>query len=207
MPEAGTYYEAQEVTISCTTEGAIIYYSLESEEGPWTVYENPITAEEDMTIWAYAAMEDYNDSPVVSAEYVIQAGLTILFDQDWEEDWNGWTEVSVLGDTTFWSIAEHSGNHYAYLNAYHQGENEDWLISPAFDLTTYPDAVLTFVTARNYNGPEIEVFFSNDYDGEDPTTATWQEIECALSQGSWTWTESGEISLDGFSGSNCHIAF
>ena len=206
-PAGGTYYEAQEVTISCTTEGATIYYSLESEEGPWTVYENPITAEEDMTIWAYAAMEDYNDSPVVSAEYVIQAGLTILFDQDWEEDWNGWTEVSVLGDTTFWSIAEHSGNHYAYLNAYHQGENEDWLISPAFDLTTYPDAVLTFVTARNYNGPEIEVFFSNDYDGEDPTTATWQEIECALSQGSWTWTESGEISLDGFSGSNCHIAF
>ena len=206
-PAAGTYYETQDVTLSCVTDGATIYYSLESEEGPWDEYEGHITAEEDMTIWAYAAMEDYNDSPVVSAEYVIQAGLTIIFDQDWEEDWNGWTEVSVLGDTTFWSIAEHSGNHYAYLNAYHQGENEDWLISPAFDLTTYPDAVLTFVTARNYNGPEIEVFFSNDYDGEDPTTATWQEIECALSQGSWTWTESGEISLDGFSGSNCHIAF
>ena len=206
-PAAGTYYETQDVTLSCVTDGATIYYSLESEEGPWDEYEGHITAEEDMTIWAYAAMEDYNDSPVVSAEYVIQAGLTIIFDQDWEEDWNGWTEVSVLGDTTFWSIAEHNGNHYAYLNAYHQGENEDWLISPAFDLTTYPDAVLTFVTARNYNGPEIEVFFSNDYDGEDPTTATWQEIECALSQGSWTWTESGEISLDGFSGSNCHIAF
>ena len=206
-PEGGTYYETQEVTITCNTEDATIYYSLESEEGPWTEYEAPMAVEEDMTIWAYAAMEDYNDSPVVSAEYVIQAGLTILFDQDWEEDWNGWTEVSVLGDTTFWSIAEHNGNHYAYLNAYHQGENEDWLISPAFDLTTYPDAVLTFVTARNYNGPEIEVFFSNDYDGEDPTTATWQEIECALSQGSWTWTESGEISLEGFEGSNCYIAF
>ncbi len=207
IPEAGTYYEAQEVAISCTTEGATIYYSLESEEGPWDEYEGPITAEEDMTIWAYAAMEDYNDSPVVSAEYVIQAGLTILFNQDWEEDWNGWTEVSVLGDTTFWSIAEHNGNHYAYLNAYHQGENEDWLISPAFDLDTYSDAVLTFVTARNYNGPEIEVYFSNDYDGVDPTTATWELLECALSTGSWNWTESGEISLEDFSGNNCYIAF
>ena len=207
MPEAGTYYEAQEVTLSCTTEGATIYYNLESEEGPWTVYEGPITAEENMTIWAYAAMEDYNDSPVVSAEYVIQAGLTIIFDQDWEEDWNGWTEVSVLGDTTMWSIAEHNGNHYAYLNAYHQGENEDWLISPAFDLDTYSDAVLTFVTARNYNGPEIEVYFSNDYDGVDPTTATWELLECALSTGSWNWTESGEISLEDFSGNNCYIAF
>ena len=206
-PEGGTYYEPQEVTITCNTEGATIYYSLESEEGPWIEYEAPIAVEEDMTIWAYAALEDYNDSPVVNAEYVIQTGLTILFNQDWEDDWNGWTEVSVLGDTTNWTIAEHNGNHYAYMNAYHQGENEDWLISPAFDLTTYPDAVLTFITARNYNGPEIEVFFSNDYDGEDPTSATWQPIECALSQGSWNWTESGDISLEGYEGTNCYIAF
>ncbi len=206
-PAGGTYYEPQEVTITCNTEGATLYYSLESEEGPWTEYEDPIAVEEDMTIWAYATMEGYNDSPVVSVEYVIQAGLTIIFNQDWEDDWNGWTEVSVLGDTTSWTIAEHNGNHYAYMNAHNQGENEDWLISPAFDLTTYPDAVLTFVTARNYNGPEIEVLFSNDYDGEDPTTATWEPLTCELSSGSWNWTESGEINLEGFEGSNCYIAF
>ena len=206
-PAGGTYYEPQEVTVTCNTEGATIYYSLESEEGPWTEYEDPIAVEEDMTIWAYATMEGYNDSPVVSVEYVIQAGLIIIFNQDWEDDWNGWTEVSVLGDTTNWVIAEHNGNHYAYMNAHNQGENEDWLISPAFDLTTYPDAVLTFVTARNYNGPDIEVFFSNDYNGEDPTTATWEPLTCELSSGSWNWTESGEINLEGFEGSNCYIAF
>ena len=206
-PAAGTYYETQDVTLSCVTDGATIYYSLESENGPWNEYEEAITVDESMTIWAYAEKEDYNDSPVVSAEYDIQAGLTIIFNQDWEEDWHGWTEVSVLGDTTHWTIAQHNGNHYAYMNAYQQGVNEDWLISPAFNLDSYSDVVLTFVTAKNYNGPDIEVYFSNDYDGEDPTEATWQEIECALSQGSWTWTESGEISLDGFNGSNCYIAF
>ena len=206
-PAAGTYYETQDVTISCATNGATIYYSFDSEIGPWNEYEDAITVDESMTIWAYAEKEGYNDSPVVSAEYVIQTGMVIIFNQDWEEDWHGWTEVSVLGDTTNWTIAAHNGNHYAYMNAYHQGENEDWLISPAFDLTTYPDAVLTFVTARNYTGPDIEVFFSNDYDGEDPTTATWEPIECALSSGSWSWTESGEISLEDFEGSNCYIAF
>ncbi len=206
-PAGGTYYEPQEVTITCSTEGATIYYSLESEEGPWNEYEGSILVDEDMTIWAYATMEGYNDSHVVSAEYVIQAGLTIIFNQDWEDDWNGWTEVSVLGDTTNWTIAEHNGNHYAYMNAHNQGENEDWLISPAFDLNTYPDAVLTFVTARNYNGPDIEVFFSNDYDGEDPTTATWEPLTCELSTGNWNWTESGEISLEEFEGSNCYVAF
>ena len=206
-PAGGTYYESQEVTITCPTEGATIYYSHESEEGPWTEYEGSILVDEDMTIWAYATLEGYNNSPVVNTEYVIQAGLTIIFNQDWEDDWNGWTEVSVLGDTTTWTIAEHNGNYYANINAHNQGENEDWLISPAFDLTTYPDAVLTFVTARNYNGPEIEVFFSNDYDGEDPTTATWVPLTCQLSTGSWNWIESGEISLESFEGSNCYIAF
>ncbi len=206
-PAGGTYYETQDVTISCTTADATIYYSLDSENGPWEEYEEAITVDESMTLWAYAEKEGCNDSPVVSAEYVIQNDLVIIFNQDWEEDWHGWTEVSVLGDTTHWTIAQHNGNHYAYMNAYQQGANEDWLISPAFNLDSYSDVVLTFVTAKNYNGPDIEVYFSNDYDGEDPTEATWQEIECALSQGSWTWTESGEINLNGFSGSNCYIAF
>ena len=206
-PEGGTYYEAQEVTLNCSTPDATIWYSLISGNGPWIPYTEAITVEEFASIWAYAEKEGCNDSPVVNAGYVIQTDLTIIFNQDWEEDWHGWTEVSVAGDTTHWTIAQHNGNHYAYMNAYQQGANEDWLISPAFNLDSYSDVVLTFVTAKNYNGPDIEVYFSNDYDGEDPTEATWQEIECALSQGSWTWTESGEISLDDFSGSNCYIAF
>ena len=205
-PAAGTYYETIDVTLSCVTDGATIYYSLESENGPWNEYEEAITIDESMTIWAYAEKEGCNDSPVVSAEYDIQAGLTIIFNQDWEEDWHGWTEVSVAGDS-LWRIASYQGNHYAYANGYNHPASEDWLISPAFNLDSYSDVVLTFVTAKNYNGPDIEVYFSNDYDGEDPTEATWQEIECTLSQGSWTWTESGEISLDGFSGSNCYIGF
>ena len=206
-PAAGTYYETQDVTISCATSDATIYYSLDSETGPWNEYEEAITVDESMTIWAYAEKTGYNDSPVVSAEYIIPNDIVVIFNQDWEEDWHGWTEVSVLGDDAHWTIAEHSGNHYAYMNGYNQGENEDWLISPAFDLDSYSDVVLTFVTAMNYTGPNIEVLFSNDYDGENPTAATWEPLTCELSSGGWAWTESGDISLDEFSGSNCHIAF
>ena len=206
-PAEGTYYEPQEVTISCTTEGATIWYNFISENGPWTPYTESITVEEFASIWAYASKEGYNDSPVVNSTYIIQDDLTIIFNQDWEEDWNGWTQVSVEGETAEWTINEHSGNHYAYINAYQQGVNEDWLISPAFDLDNNSDVVLTFRTARNYNGPDIVVYFSNDYDGTDPTTATWQEIECELSTGSWNWVESGEISLDAFNGTNCYIAY
>ena len=206
-PAAGTYYETQDVTISCATSDATIYYSLDSETGPWSEYEEAITVDENMIIWAYAVKTGYNDSPFVSAEYVIMNDINIIFNQDWEEDWHGWTQVNVEGEDAEWTIAEHSGNHYAYMNGYNHGANEDWLISPAFDLDSYSDVVLTFLTAMNYNGPDIEVYFSNDYDGTDPNTASWSPLTCELSPGSWAWTESGEISLDGFNGSNCYIAF
>ena len=206
-PVAGTYYEEIDVTIECATEDATIYYSDSSEDGPWTVYTTPIHLVSSTTLWAYAEKEDYNTSAVVSAEYIINAGMVILFDQDWEEDWKGWTEVSVIGEPQ-WGINSHSGNHYAYANAYNQGQTEDWLISPAFDLDAHPDAILNFRTARNYSGPDIEVFFSNDYDGEHPAEATWQPIVCELSQGNgWNWVETGDISMSGFSGSNCYIAY
>ena len=205
-PGAGTYYETQDVVINCTTPDATIYYSLDSESGPWEEYEEAVTVDESMTIWAYAIKEGYNNSPVVSAEYIIQHDLVIIFNQDWEEDWHGWTQQSMAGDST-WRIHQHNGNHYAYINAYQDVANEDWLISPAFNLDSYSDVVLTFSTARNYTGPDIEVYFSNDYDGADPSAATWQGIECPLSTGSWNWVESGQISLNEFSGSNCYIAF
>jgi hypothetical protein len=206
-PGAGTYYETQDVTITCATADATIYYSLDSENGPWEEYEEAITVDESMTLWAYAEKEGYNDSPVVSTEYVIQNDLVIIFNQDWEEDWHGWTQVNVEGEDAEWTIAEHSGNHYAYMNGYNHGANEDWLISPAFDLDSYSDVVLTFITAMNYTGPAIEVLFSNDYDGTDPNAANWEPLTCELSPGSWTWTESGDISLDEFNGNNCYIAF
>ncbi|MBO7615631.1 MAG: chitobiase/beta-hexosaminidase C-terminal domain-containing protein [Bacteroidales bacterium] len=205
-PEAGTYYEAQTVSITCPTQGSTIYYSTVSENGPWTQYTGPITIEETTTIWAYATMDGYNDSPVAMAIYTIQLGVVTIFNQDWEGEMNGWTFVDVEGEMS-WTIAQYSGNHYAYANGYNHGANIDWCISPAFNLDAIGNPVLTFRTAKNYTGPNLEVFFSNNYDGNNPNAATWTPLTCNLSPGSWTWTESGEISLSGFSGSNCYIGF
>ena len=205
-PVGGIYYEAQEVTLSCTTPDATIWYSLISGNGPWTPYTEAITVEDYTSIWAYAEKEGCNDSPVVNATYVIQDDLVIIFNQDWEEDWHGWTEVLETGDS-LWRIASYQGNHYAYANGYNHPATTDWHISPAFDLDSYDDVVLSFRTAMNYTGPTLEVLFSNDYDGETLNGATWITLPCALSGGSWNWVESGDISLDEFSGTNCHIGF
>ncbi|MBR4390607.1 MAG: chitobiase/beta-hexosaminidase C-terminal domain-containing protein [Bacteroidales bacterium] len=70
-PAAGTYNEAQTVEIACATEGAIIVYSTESQNGPWTTYSEPILVETTTTIWAYAFADDMDDSSISSAQYTI----------------------------------------------------------------------------------------------------------------------------------------
>ena len=208
-PEGGTYFEEQSVSIACATDGATIYYSTTSATGPWEAYTAPLTVSESMTIWAYAEKNGYNDSNVAEAEYIIQTGFVTIFNQDWEGEMNGWTFVSVNGEME-WTVATHQGNHYAYANGFSSGAahaNEDWCISPAFNLNAYSNPVLTFSTAKNYTGPDIEVFFSNNYNGSNPSAATWQPLTCALSTGSWTWVESGEIDLSSFSGTECYIGF
>ena len=199
------------MSIVCNTEDATIHYTLDgsdpTEECP--VYDAPLTISETTTIKAVAMKEGYDDSDIAEATYTIQLGVVVIFNQDWEGEMNGWSFVSVEGDET-WSIAQTSGNHYSKMNGYSAGANhanEDWCISPAFNLDAYDNPVLTFRTAMNYTGNDLEVFFSNDYDGEDPTEATWTALTCELSTGGYAWVESGAIDLSSFSGTECYIGF
>ena len=206
---SGTYYEDFEVEITCATEGAVIYYTNDGTEptAESMVYSAPIHVDADVTLKAIAMMEGYENSGVATANYVIIIGQTVILNQDWEGDMNGWTFVTVEGNKP-WTVSTYGGNHYAYANGYNDDvDNEQWCISPAFDLTFFQDVVLTFRNAKNYTGPDLELFFADDYDGQDPTAASWQPLSFNMSAGGYEWTESGEISLDGFHGESCNIAF
>jgi hypothetical protein len=207
-PEGGTYYEVQTVAIACATTDATIYYTLDGTEPDQNsaVYSEPITVAESMTIKAIAMMEGYENSNVATADYIIILGAVTIFEQDWEGEMNGWTFVTVEGNKP-WTIGSTSGNHYANANGFNDNVNNvQWCISPAIDLNTYTNASLTFRNAKNYTGPDMQLFFSNDYDGSNPTTATWTELTYEKSTGSYAWTESGAIALD-FTGDNCYIGF
>ena len=73
-PEAGTYYESKDVTITCKTEGAKIYYTINggdpSEQS--TLYEAPITLDQLGTYEIKAIAINGDDrSALASAIYVI----------------------------------------------------------------------------------------------------------------------------------------
>lgn len=71
-PAAGTFYQAQNVTITTGTAGAKIYYTTDGTDptAQSTAYSSPIGVSTTTTIKAIAINGDYK-SQVVSAEYVI----------------------------------------------------------------------------------------------------------------------------------------
>ncbi len=70
-PAAGTYTQAQNVSISCSTEGATIYYTTNGQDPTpnSTVYSGAINVSTNTTIKAMAAKSGYDNSAVVTAEY------------------------------------------------------------------------------------------------------------------------------------------
>ncbi len=76
-PAAGRYAEAQTVTISCETEGATIYYTLDgtTPTASCTAYSEALTISETTTIKAIA-VKDGEESEVATAKYTIGASAS-----------------------------------------------------------------------------------------------------------------------------------
>ena len=73
-PAAGTYIEAQNVTISCMTTGATIHYTTDGTDptSSSSAYSSPITVSETTTIKAIAVKDGMTDSQVAEATYTIE---------------------------------------------------------------------------------------------------------------------------------------
>ena len=87
--------------------------------------------------------------------------------------------------------------------------NEDWLISPAFNLTatTYP--LLSFWSRNAFNGDILSLKVSTNYSGSgDPRLATWTDLNGRFpAPASDVWTLSSQINLSSFKQANVYIAF
>lgn len=123
----------------------------------------------------------------------------------------GWTQASVVGPTITWGIGTFSGDIFAKISGYVNPNNiasENWLVSPAMDLTASTNPVLTFITMANYTGNLLEVKVSTNYTTGNPNSATWTNLSgVTLSSTGWVVTPSGNVSLSAFKTSNVRIAF
>jgi predicted extracellular nuclease len=77
-PDAGSYTDEVEITITCPTDGATIYYTLDGSDptASSTEYTAPFTITADATLKAIAMKADYEDSAIASADYtIIDSGI------------------------------------------------------------------------------------------------------------------------------------
>ncbi|MBQ2497390.1 MAG: endonuclease, partial [Prevotella sp.] len=72
-PDGGTFASPQSVTISCATDGATIYYTIDgtTPTASSTPYTEPITVSESLTLMAIAVKDD-EQSSVATASFVIK---------------------------------------------------------------------------------------------------------------------------------------
>lgn len=136
---------------------------------------------------------------------------------DTEGSLGKFVQFSAKGNNQIWEDTKFGRDRTrgAKMTGYDAGkryENEDWLISPPFDLTKVSKAFVEFYSNGNYSGPLLEVLVSTDYKGEgNPTKFKWVKLEGAKLDEDLKsfakWAYSGKVNLSKYKSKHTFIAF
>jgi len=127
------------------------------------------------------------------------------------------SQFSVVGPNQIWNWSPTYGNPDGMMkmSGYSGGNqnNEDWLISPSYDLSTLTNAYFSFDNAYKFTGDPIQVLVSKNYTGTGSPTAAgviWTALTgYQLSSGNYVYAKSGSLDISAFAGAggqNVHIA-
>lgn len=128
----------------------------------------------------------------------------------------GWSQFSVASPQTW--VCSTTGRTdangiqmNAFVSAGNNPLNEDWLISPAFDLTAASLPTLKFYSRGDFNGNSLQLKVSTNYiAGTNPNTATWTDLAGnfpANVAGTGVWTLSDNIDLSVYNTTNVRLAW
>lgn len=102
---------------------------------------------------------------------------TIVYSETFTESLGAFTAFNLLGKND-WFV--NRDTHYAVVNGYSSGDNDDWLVSPAFDLRQKANATIQFTHCAGYGtqanwAKNMHVLISSDF-VDDPEAATWTDL-------------------------------
>lgn len=137
-----------------------------------------------------------------SASYTLTVvDPSILFTESFAESLGDFT---VNQTEEVWSY--NSGYKCAFANGFGKGAQELKLISPVIDLTDVAGASLTFEHAAGYiKDNDLTKDFTLWIKDKDATE--WTQLIIPTYPNSWTFVNSGEISLNAYCGKEVQIAF
>lgn len=142
----------------------------------------------------------------------VQSQVTMHL-QDFALGLGSWSAVSISDDLDQWTAS--SG--FAEINGYGDGDDEDWLISPSFNMDAQTSEYFVFQYNDNFTGSLIEIYYSTNYNGggtaTDVSNATWVALSnrlndiYATSCFSTLYHSHPAIDVSGIAGTDVHFAF
>ena len=202
------------VSINTSLSGGNSYYIQISPGAFEDVYGNDFTGITNATTWAFTT---FNSSVAVNlpANFDFQnCTSTGLLP-------NGFTQFNQAGTVTwdctpFGRDTAAPNGTAAFPNAVQVNgfsgtniPNEDWFISPSFDLTATTFPLLSFWSRNAFNGLPLRLKVSTDYPGTgNPNNYTWTDLNGRFpAQASNVWTLSDNINLTAYKSANTYFAF
>ncbi len=127
---------------------------------------------------------------------------------------SGWSQVNASGPLNSWlynATASNSTPGCAVMNGFSDTSvpSNDWLISPAMDLTGFTDfATLQFYSREFFSGPDLKLMVSTTYNGSGVINiADWTEINGDFPPTTAVWKLSDNINLSAYKTANTYVAF
>ncbi|MCD8029723.1 MAG: DUF5017 domain-containing protein [Bacteroides sp.] len=129
----------------------------------------------------------------------------------------GWTNYGGEGEQ-YWMARDYGGNFYSQVGVTSASgaakDLDSWLVTPRFDLSGAVNPMFSFeVCTGSNNGARLQIMISEDYNGSDPTVATWTDVSTNFyiptlpTSGYGTLTPAGVMNMSAYQSAEFYIAF
>ena len=192
-------------TVTINTLANSTDYYIEIASGAFTdVALNAFAGISGATIWNFTTIQPVAAGIIGNNYTFINCATTFINE--------GWRQYSVTGPSQVWgcvTTGRTSDGGAVQMTGFSGGAivNEDWLISPKFDLTSVSFPTLQFYSRGEFTGNNLVLKISTNYvDGTDPNTATWINLNGNFPTTA-IWTLSNNIDLSAYQTANVRLAW
>ncbi|MBN2744819.1 MAG: choice-of-anchor J domain-containing protein [Marinilabiliaceae bacterium] len=140
-----------------------------------------------------------------------ESGYATMWEETFDNEENiTFNTFSLEGDKA-WGASYYNPDYFMKMSGYQQ-VNNDWLISPAIDLSPMTSPALKVrQTAKYVNGQwdQITINISTDFDANNPASATWTTLTPTTKPtgSDYVFVETENLDLSAWQGQKIYIGF
>lgn len=194
-------------TVNVTPDGTIVTSAtLNNNVVTYSVAENTGSTTRTGTI----TLSNGTTSHTVNVEQGKPVTVTLPYSETFAESQGDWTikNVDLGGASAIWTRNSYDGTFFMKASGYAATANtESWLISPIISLEDATNPQISFMHAQKYATSTQTEYLTLHVKTTDAAEWTQLTIPTYDTSNSYTWTNSGTISLAAYKDQNIQIGF